>query len=561
MEDIIRLFKSPATSLNPRPPAVDKDIATSNPTATYSSNVMRDKQLSSFEALPSEIINHILTFLPPVALCTLLCTSQLLRIHAHNDLLWSAFVRDNVPSANKLESPSPAKSFKDVYIAHHPYWFLPRHKIWFSDLPNTGKIVIAQYNAKNGRIEAYQLVAEHNSHTFEAWTHNPEVLIHTFDPKVRVWKDDPVVLLDLKDNVPEKRLQKEVAMRTGSTHGVCSMISLCQPIPKELQDPSMGLWPPLIVPSEQRVRNESINLFKTEAHRPQSFDLMSDQTFRVRKWLEFSNIMQPLSSVRMGEQVMTFSTLPEELYTPTNEKPYQGLWVGDYSGHGCEFLLVLQREVYSSTKICTEPSTGSLPEGVSLTHYEKETPEQRDASIRHVIDDQDDEINVDDLQPDNALLSLMRGPMAENLERMNEPEDGYAGVSSSTKPATSTKKTDQQAELPFTDDVPSGRLEAIKLTGDINVPRGEYTWIAEDLGPNGLIRIGKEQIFDGARIVKSWGRIAGRGFRNNRFIPSQLILVSHDTIAQYWENFGHISFYKRINIDDYLNAVDMSSTS
>jgi hypothetical protein len=37
------------------------------------------------------------------------------------------------------------------------------------------------------------------------------------------------------------------------------------------------------------------------------------------------------------------------------------------------------------------------------------------------------------------------------------------------------------------------------------------------------------------------------------YIPSQLILISHDTLAQYWEAFGHISFYKRVDIDKFVN--------
>ena len=58
-----------------------------------------------------------------------------------------------------------------------------------------------------------------------------------------------------------------------------------------------------------------------------------------------------------------------------------------------------------------------------------------------------------------------------------------------------------------------GRIEAIKLTGDPNIPRGEYTFIAPDIGPNGLIRVATEEMFKGARIVKSVGHIAARGFR------------------------------------------------
>ena len=40
----------------------------------------------------------------------------------------------------------------------------------------------------------------------------------------------------------------------------------------------------------------------------------------------------------------------------------------------------------------------------------------------------------------------------------------------------------------------------------------------------------------------------------DRYVISQLIMVSHDTLAQYWEEFGHVSFYKRIDLADYLSV-------
>jgi hypothetical protein len=33
-------------------------------------------------------------------------------------------------------------------------------------------------------------------------------------------------------------------------------------------------------------------------------------------------------------------------------------------------------------------------------------------------------------------------------------------------------------------------------------------------------------------------------------MTSQLILISHDRLAQYWEEFGHVSFYQRVDIDE-----------
>ena len=179
--------------------------------------------------------------------------------------------------------------------------------------------------------------------------------------------------------------------------------------------------------------------------------------------------------VRMGEDVMTFGTLPPECYVPTKEKPYQGIWVGDYAGHGCEFLVVLQKEV---------ETTRWVP-----------PMEQR-----------------------------MLGPVSS----LSVDADG--GANGSAEAEAESQNGELEDPMGCT-----GRLEAVKLTGDPNVPRGEYSWIAEDIGHKGLIRVADEQMFKGARVVKSWGHIAARGFRDDKYIPSHLILVSHDCLAQYWE--------------------------
>lgn len=35
---------------------------------------------------------------------------------------------------------------------------------------------------------------------------------------------------------------------------------------------------------------------------------------------------------------------------------------------------------------------------------------------------------------------------------------------------------------------------------------------------------------------------------------SQLILISKDRIGHFWEEFGHVSFYHRVNIEDFLKV-------
>lgn len=40
--------------------------------------------------------------------------------------------------------------------------------------------------------------------------------------------------------------------------------------------------------------------------------------------------------------------------------------------------------------------------------------------------------------------------------------------------------------------------------------------------------------------------------QTDEFITSQLIMISHDRLAQYWEPFGHVSFYQRVDVEALL---------
>ena len=40
----------------------------------------------------------------------------------------------------------------------------------------------------------------------------------------------------------------------------------------------------------------------------------------------------------------------------------------------------------------------------------------------------------------------------------------------------------------------------------------------------------------------------------DEFIPSQLIMINHNKLAQYWVPFGHISFYDRVDIDGLMDG-------
>lgn len=333
-----------------------------------------------------------------------------------------------------------------------------------------GQVIIARYDPRRGCIEAYRLVAEHGDHQFEPWERDSEVIIHTFNPKVSLWLDDPVIKLDLGWHKGQNGSQREILMRTGGAVNIRSSIALCQAIPVALQTPSMALWPPAIVPATQRVRNESQSMFRSAGHRPRSLAEASDSTFRIRKWLEFRGP----GNTRVGEDVMTFSTILEESYTPTKQRPWQGIWVGDYSGHGCEFLVVIQKDV----------NCGQAP--ITASRWSSQSSLTTLASGELVNDTSD--VTASEMPSPTREATVNDEDAALEAEPSEPPEDGSCW----------------------------GRLEAIKLTGDPNVPRGEYTWIAEDIGPKGLLRIANEQMFKGARVVRSLGHSAAREFRNGR---------------------------------------------
>lgn len=59
------------------------------------------------------------------------------------------------------------------------------------------------------------------------------------------------------------------------------------------------------------------------------------------------------------------------------------------------------------------------------------------------------------------------------------------------------------------------RLEAIKITGDHYVPRGEYTFIVDDLSDTR--RVCNENEWPGARAVGCKSQVAGLGFKNSSF--------------------------------------------
>jgi len=561
------------------------------------------EDLPSLLALPAELIQQILSYLPPSSLAATSSTCHALNSQSSTDALWQAHVNANLSIA--LHSAAPLDSFRELYLAHHPYWFLPRHRIWISDSQPSGKLLLARYNPVKACIEAHTVAAERGPHTFEMWSHDRNVAIYSFNPSVKLHLDQPVLRLSagrprtLNNATPMKpirnpfcklreerslsisgeqrsdlRLDEEITMDFTNSPGLRAAFALSRDLPVSLVSPATQMWPVWMIPAPSRTRNTSSSDYSSSGHRPTRLSEVSQNTFRLRKWVDYHgrrgssgiaqiagidrfNIARGLfaqattqgTSVgveRRGEQVDTFGTISPEAYIPTPRKPYRGIYCGDYSAHGCEFLLVLQPEQGTedplpqgmdwmrewletgSRSSAAEPWANNAREyaglGNLLAHLANQQGALQTPGIVPVArneDDHDDDGDGDDEEDDTEDEDYMTGEEeADNRALLHEAAD-----SRSTHPAPDSVRQQPPAEdethLGTTEEseTPSGRLIAIKLTGDPNIPRGQITFIAPDIGEKGFVRTADEEIFRGARIVRSAGHVAGRGFRNGKSRP------------------------------------------
>ena len=510
---------------------------------------------SRFLNLPAELVLHTLSYLEFSDLVEVAKTCKALRDHSYDDHIWQPLVNRNL--STPVLDATPLGSFRDLYIAHLAYWFLPRHRIWFADTYPSGKLLISRYNPRGGCIEAYQAVAVRGTHTLEFWEKDKDVIIHSFNPQVALDLNQPVVRLDVdspktedqpnsypsdRGYAPSSKYSKEILMETFAEAGLYGSFMLCRTLPEQAISAGTKVWPPLRFPAETRTRNETRVGFNSTGHRPTTLSEVSQHNFRLRKWVEYTGRRaNPISlsftspnglsaalginspyfaaglsssgaggmSIRMPEDITTYATLPKWMYTPTPQKPYQGIWCGDYSGHGCEFIVVHQPD---------KEDEKPLPDGMSWLRAWFRGGRRGSASSDSSYASAQEELNgneagnpIGNLHYDNPLAGLSEKDIAELT---NIPY----------------RRTVQ--EVLDDGDLPTGRLEAIKLTGDPNIPRGEYTFMAPDIGHGGFMRIADEEIFRGARIVRSAGHIFGEGFRHGELGNATALFQTTDDFGR-----------------------------
>ncbi|KAK1752983.1 hypothetical protein QBC47DRAFT_304870 [Echria macrotheca] len=464
--------------------------------------------------LPVELRLQVLDHLTPRDLLSASWTCRLLYVDVNTDLIWRRLVEEHIPYRPTHSRPFP--TYRELFESLDPFWFLAKYKIWVGDSGFVGRITITCFNQRTGCIEGYQPVARDKVPSYqrmEKWGPNNDIWITKFNPKVQLHLDDPILRISsgprrvplfpqFASGQTYKRrwpgFRNEVTMEGLQQLGnLRSSFIFTKPVTKAADgtpQTDKDVWPPPRIPSDEHVL-EFYNLKNTAVlpNLPQTRAESSPKAFGIRKWFEAAGIASSPTSfpgipgeryaapprIQSGGILTTYSTLDPKVYTPTATKPYRGIWVGDYSAHGCEFLLVHQ------------------PDDVH------ETP-----------------------------AALVRG------------ED----------------ESDEQFEQRKTEAaVPRNRLEAIKLTGDPNIPQGQVSFVADDIGDKGFLRVEQQSPFAGVRVVRSTGHIAQEAFRNESWMESELFLVSHDLLAHHWVEFKHINYFRRVNLDALCDPATWST--
>lgn len=440
--------------------------------------------------LPDELLQGIFQLLSAIDLVSVSGTCKRFYLQSQDEKLWKRLVNANLP--NSLDDPGIFASFRDLYSAHHPYWFLPRNKVWFSDEECTGSLIISRYDNRRGVIEAFRLLAAHGDERAIPWSSRPGVEIQPFHPRLRLWLDSPVIDLRNPEQLAPKARQygpDQFKMEAIQPTGLCSSLTLRRgTLGKNPKVAGEFLWPPATIPGAKTLRHHHHELVtrgpnaaqETQRIYETSSREISETVFEIRRWRQLLQPLHPFLSSRYTEnvdQANIYATLDPTLYTPTKEKPFQGIWVGDYNFHKCEFLLFLQRD-----------AGDPMPLGAQRRRWRDRWAGVR--NLEETFDNDTDDNNEYDIgqDQDDELLNARLGNTWETASLPANPPNN---------------DVDEWNGIQF-----QGRLEAIKLTGDPNVPRGELSFVAEDIGPKGLIGISHDEEFPNARIVNSKGHIA-----------------------------------------------------
>jgi hypothetical protein len=147
--------------------------------------------------LSNTIVSRIFSYLNPQSLARTAAVSHQFQELAYSEILWKTFVNSYLP--DPIESCKPAPSFRLLFIAFYPYWFIPKFRFWLSDEQPHGQLMIAHFNTALLCIEAWAIAANREDGEHRPWSVDPKVIIRESDVRVHVDENHLVFRFGVKD--------------------------------------------------------------------------------------------------------------------------------------------------------------------------------------------------------------------------------------------------------------------------------------------------------------------------------------------------------------------------
>jgi hypothetical protein len=433
--------------------------------------------------IPTELIATIVAHLEPEDLALTSQTCHQLRVFCLDDKNWRRHIQDIVPYKlppkvptregvdrlvlQNLIRPGNVTSWLDVWRGFHHFWFILKRRLWISDRNPNGDLIIALFELNTLQIKGYRLIAQNSFDAPPAISYSERdthVAIPSFDPVLTrhresftithpgPWTSTYVYPLDgMSYSHRDGNLPPEIRCSTPTNYAARVVkIILARDLPLVAIGRTTSVWPPLSLPGSNRVRNPNLGPsasmglsyhvdYESRGYRPGTMVEKSVDAFRLTSSPQTVSIGHGRVVGISHSSGESLAAIHESVLYPTAEKPFQGIWIGDYNGHGNEFVLFQQ------------------PGGNDSTYFE---------------------------MPEHARSVLSK--IEEEFPVIEQPE---------------------QMDSPY-----KGPLIGVKLTGDRNVPRSEYTVIVPNLAK--VLRVANERSFKDALVVRALAHLAGDMFTN-----------------------------------------------
>lgn len=302
--------------------------------------------------LPRSIVSRIISYLGPESLARAAAVSHQFRELAYSEDLWKTLINSYLPEP--IETCKSAPSFRRLYIAFHPYWFIPKFRFWLSDEEHNGQLVFAQFNTNLLCIEAWPVVGYREHSEKPSSNIDAEVTIRRPDVRVHVDEHQLIFRFGVRDGEWDgnedhagSRHARAAVMydEDAAASGSQMELSLGCTWPEAPIGGDLRMWPTPEMSTEASVPKLSAGANVPASYRPPSSPTTGQPTFRLHEKVGYHSHRSD-SGTRSSRtdserhnihKTITFGTLSLDVCAPSVEKPWQGIWCGDYFGHGMEF--------------------------------------------------------------------------------------------------------------------------------------------------------------------------------------------------------------------------------